>query len=250
VAITQEFGKQVSKFAGTEADKQRDALRAKADAETDPDKKAALQTESVKWEEGGAYRVAMHTVIGGLTGGAAGAVGAGAASAAAPVLDQLQGQLQQGLQNAGLSKDTSTLVASLASEYGLELGEAAREALQSLHVSADGVSVAAAGTSVSEAAAQRQLVLTAALPLPGAGGGAGLSRRRRRAMALKSPSSDCISPRLGRVMDHSRGRSRAGASSTSCNSLAWARSVASRQARRLRHVAARPCGWRGTRWRA
>jgi hypothetical protein len=36
-------------------------------------------------------------------------------SAAAPVLDQLQGQLQQGLQNAGLGKDTSTLVASLAS---------------------------------------------------------------------------------------------------------------------------------------
>ena len=115
VAITSEFGKQASKIGGTEADKQRDALKAQANAETDPDKKAALQAESAKWDEGGAYRVAMHTVIGGLTGGAAGAVGAGSASAAAPTLDELQGQLQQGLQNAGLGEGASKVIAGLAS---------------------------------------------------------------------------------------------------------------------------------------
>ena len=76
-------------------------------------------------------------------------------------------------------------------------------------------------------------------PVGGGGGSSGRRRRRReRAMALNSPSRGCISPRLGRVMDHSRGRCRAGASSTSWRSRAMARRVASRQARRLRQLAA------------
>ncbi len=59
-----------------------------------------------------------------------------------------------------------------------------------------------------------------------------------RAMARTWPSRGSISPRLGRVIDHSRGRCSAGASSTSCRSRAWLRRLASRQARRLRQVAA------------
>jgi filamentous hemagglutinin len=59
--------------------------------------------------------VALHAVVGGLTGGVQGAVGAGTASAAAPVLDDLQGQFQQGLQKAGLGEDASKLIASVAS---------------------------------------------------------------------------------------------------------------------------------------
>lgn len=135
VAITQEFGKQASKIGGSEADKQRDALKAQANAEADPTKKAALQAEAAKWDEGGAYRAAMHTVIGGLTGGAAGAVGAGAASAAAPALDQLQSQLQDGLQKAGMGADTSKVIASLASG-----------------ATAAGIGAAASGGSVAGAA--------------------------------------------------------------------------------------------------
>jgi Hemagglutinin repeat len=104
VAITSEFGKQASKAVGDYAQKQYD----KALAEKD-------QAGIDAWKEGGSSRVTLHAVVGGLTGGAAGAVGSGAASAAAPALDDLQGQLQQGLQKAGLGDDASKLIASLAS---------------------------------------------------------------------------------------------------------------------------------------
>ncbi len=60
-----------------------------------------------KWEEGGTNRVALHAVVGALTGGASGAVGAAAASAAAPTIDQLQGQLQSKLETAGLSPEAA-----------------------------------------------------------------------------------------------------------------------------------------------
>ncbi|WP_146187760.1 hemagglutinin repeat-containing protein [Limnohabitans sp. T6-5] len=115
VAITSEFGKQASKAVGDYAGNQLKDLSNKANAEIDPVQKAALQAEAAKWDEGGAYRVAMHTAIGGLTGGTAGAVGAGAGSAAAPTLNELQGQLQQGLQNAGLGESASKVIAGLAS---------------------------------------------------------------------------------------------------------------------------------------
>jgi len=104
VAITSEFGKQASKAVGDYAQKQYD----KALAEKD-------QAGIDAWKEGGSSRVTLHAVVGGLTGGAAGAVGSGAASAAAPALDELQGQLQQGLQKAGVGDDASKLIASLAS---------------------------------------------------------------------------------------------------------------------------------------
>ena len=118
VAITQEFGKQASKLGGTEADKQREALKAQAKQAQDSGNTEQAQTllaEAAKWDEGGEYRVAMHTVIGGLTGGTSGAVGAGAGSAAAPALNELQSQLQQGLQKAGLGESASKVIASLAS---------------------------------------------------------------------------------------------------------------------------------------
>jgi filamentous hemagglutinin len=104
VAITSEFGKQASKAVGDYAQKQYDKALASGD-----------QAGIDAWKEGGTSRVALHAVVGGLTGGAQGAVGAGAASAAAPVLDDLQGQLQQGLQKAGLGEDASKLIASVAS---------------------------------------------------------------------------------------------------------------------------------------
>jgi filamentous hemagglutinin len=114
VAITSEFGKQASKAVGDYAGNQLKDLSRKANAETDPGKKAALQAEAAKWEEGGAYRVAMHTAVGGLTGGLAGAVGAGAASAAAPTIDQLQGQLKTAIKNAGLGDSAANVISSLA----------------------------------------------------------------------------------------------------------------------------------------
>ncbi|WP_228768308.1 hemagglutinin repeat-containing protein [Limnohabitans sp. DM1] len=114
VEITSEFGKQASKAVGDYAGSQLKDLSRKANAETDPGKKAALQAEAAKWEEGGAYRVAMHTAVGGLTGGLAGAAGAGAASAAAPTIDQLQGQLKTAIKNAGLGDSAANVISSLA----------------------------------------------------------------------------------------------------------------------------------------
>ncbi len=104
MAITSEFGKQASKAVGDYAQKQYDQALAAGD-------KAGIEA----WKEGGANRVALHTVVGGLTGGVQGAVGAGAASAAAPAIDQLQGQLQEGLQKAGLGESASKVIAGLAS---------------------------------------------------------------------------------------------------------------------------------------
>ncbi|WP_439115692.1 hemagglutinin repeat-containing protein, partial [Hydrogenophaga sp.] len=103
VTITAEFGKHASKAVGDYAKGKLE----EAQRNNDP---SGIEA----WREGGAARVALHVAVGGLTGGAAGAVGAGAASAAAPAIEQLQGQLQEGLQNAGLGDSASQLIASLA----------------------------------------------------------------------------------------------------------------------------------------
>jgi len=103
VAITSEFGKQASKAVG-------DYAGAKLKGAENNGDQAGIEA----WREGGSNRVALHGVVGGLTGGAAGAAGAAAASAAAPAIEQLQGQLQQGLQNAGLGESASKVIASLA----------------------------------------------------------------------------------------------------------------------------------------
>jgi len=104
VAITSEFGKQASKAVGDYA-----ATQLKK-AQDDKD-----QAGIAAWNEGGASRVALHALVGGLTGGAAGAVGAGTASAAAPSIDELQGKLQDGLKSAGLGESAAKVIASLAS---------------------------------------------------------------------------------------------------------------------------------------
>ena len=92
VAITSEFGKQASKAVGDYAGKTLADLKQQASNESDPTKKAALLADAAKWEEGGASRVALHTVVGGLTGGAAGAVGAGTSQA---VIDQVGQALKE-----------------------------------------------------------------------------------------------------------------------------------------------------------
>ena len=73
VAITSEFGKQTSKVVGDYA-----ALQLKK-------AQAADDTAGIDaWREGGTHRVAMHAVVGGLSGGPAGAIGAGASQTLVP----------------------------------------------------------------------------------------------------------------------------------------------------------------------
>lgn len=102
-AITGEFGKQASKAVGDYAATQ---LKNAQDA--------GDQAGMDAWKEGGAKRVALHTLVGGLTAGAAGAVGAGTASAAAPKLEELQTSLKTALKDVGVGDSGANLIASLA----------------------------------------------------------------------------------------------------------------------------------------
>ena len=125
VAITQRFGTLAPKAAADYAASRSAALRAQA-KEADPDQRAALLAEAGKWDEGGAYRVALHAALGGLTGGAAGALGAGAAAGAAPLLNTLQENITQTLKDAGAG-DTIAKVAGqiIAQTTAAGLGAAA-----------------------------------------------------------------------------------------------------------------------------
>ena len=115
-AITAEFGKFASKKVGDAFGAKRDELKAeakKAQDAGDATRAAELNAEAAKWDEGGAYRVAAHAVVGGLTGGASGALGAAAGAAAAPVLNEAQAAVAEKLTQAGASDKTAESVANL-----------------------------------------------------------------------------------------------------------------------------------------
>lgn len=93
VKITEMFGREASKAIGDHAAvqmKQADSLRAQANAETDPDKRAQLNAQAdqleAAWGDNGTLRLLAHTVVGGLTGGASGAAGAATGTLAAPAV--------------------------------------------------------------------------------------------------------------------------------------------------------------------
>ena len=65
VQITSTFGQQAAKAGGEYANGKAAELRAQGN-----------EAEAANWDEGGTYRVAMHTVLAGLTGGVQGALGA------------------------------------------------------------------------------------------------------------------------------------------------------------------------------
>jgi len=82
--ITQQFNQNAAREIGTYAGKQASDLREQAGKESDPTKKQALQVEATRWDDGGEYRVALHTAAGALGGGVGGALGAGASAALMP----------------------------------------------------------------------------------------------------------------------------------------------------------------------
>ena len=84
--IMETFGKQAALGIGTLATKKLDALKDQIKAESDPAKKAALQSEEKNWAEGGAYRTALHAAAGALGGGLAGAAGATASAVSMPAI--------------------------------------------------------------------------------------------------------------------------------------------------------------------
>ena len=111
--ITQMFGQLAPKAAADFAKTRYDDLLAQAKQENDPAKKTELLHEAKQWDEGGAFRIALHTAIGGLAGGASGALGAGATAAAAPLLNELQDNIAKGLKEAGASDGIAMIAGQL-----------------------------------------------------------------------------------------------------------------------------------------
>ena len=103
--ITQAFGREAPKAVADYAQRQVDELR-----------KVRNYTEAEKWDEGGAYRIALHTVLGGLSGGLQGALGAGSVAGVAPLLDQLQDNILTVLKDAGVGDTVAKAAAQLIAQ--------------------------------------------------------------------------------------------------------------------------------------
>ncbi len=120
--VVQSFGSAAAKEIGSAADRKREELKAQADQagkQGDTKRAEELKQEAAKWDEGGAYRVAMHGALGAVTGGASGlgalqgAAGAVASAEAAPALNDLQKQLRGQLEKNGLDETSAKNIAKL-----------------------------------------------------------------------------------------------------------------------------------------
>ncbi len=110
--ITQTFTTLAPKQVAAYAEGKVQALKEQLGQEIDPQRRAELQAEQQRWEEGGTYRVLMHTATGGLVGGVSGAAGAGATAIAAPALNEAQLNLEGALMKAGMSPAVAKGVAA------------------------------------------------------------------------------------------------------------------------------------------
>ncbi len=104
VAITSEFGKRAVPAVAAYADEQAIALR-----------REGREDEARRWDEGGEYRVAMHTGIGALTGGANGAMGSAASAVIVPVVGEaIAGMNLPEPVRQGLTTVTGALIGAAA----------------------------------------------------------------------------------------------------------------------------------------
>ena len=114
IQITQAFSQVAPKAVGDYASNQvKDLIRQaqEADIAGDKTKAAGLLAEAEKWNDGGVYRVALHTALGGLlTGDITGAASAGTVASAAPLLNTLQAQVQTQLEQAGISTSVAATI--------------------------------------------------------------------------------------------------------------------------------------------
>nr|WP_036168368.1 hemagglutinin repeat-containing protein [Massilia sp. 9096] len=106
VAITQAFSVQAPKAIAKFAD---DKIKELTEQHASPE-------EIAKWEEGGEYRVALHTVSGGLLGGLGGALGSGVVAGSAKQLDLLQTNAEASLVEQGLSPQAAKAAAQAFGE--------------------------------------------------------------------------------------------------------------------------------------
>ncbi|WP_323493575.1 hypothetical protein [Undibacterium sp. 5I2] len=124
--ITAAASQQAPQAVASYAESQQTALREQAKNENDPIKRAELQSEADKWNEGGVNRAKLHLVTGALSGGIGGALGAGAAALAAPMLEQVQSSMAEQLTGAGLAPGLANMAAqAIATGAAAGIGGAA-----------------------------------------------------------------------------------------------------------------------------
>ncbi len=69
------------------------------------------------WKEGGVYRIALHAALGGLiTGDLNGALSAGSVASSAPLLNDLQNQVKESLEKAGLDTENANIASQALAE--------------------------------------------------------------------------------------------------------------------------------------
>ena len=125
VAITKEFSKQAPKAIASFADQRILDIKTQIRAETDLTKKDALTRELDNWDEGGAYRTALHTVSGALSGGLNGALGAFGSASGAEWMANLQLSAKDALEKQGVNPEQAGMFAQgIAELTSLGLGAA------------------------------------------------------------------------------------------------------------------------------
>ena len=104
--ITQEFGKEAPKAVGDFASKREESLTLNGDFE-----------EAKKWGDGGAYRVALHTLVGALgTGSVEGALSSGTTAVSIPAVRKY-------LDKQGIDETTqNALLLGLSASIGATVG--------------------------------------------------------------------------------------------------------------------------------
>jgi hypothetical protein len=118
--ITQAFSAQAPRAIAQYASRQEELIRDQLN--TDPTNPALLSDLS-KWEEGGSYRTALHTLSGAATGGIGGALGAMAVAGAADPLNLIQEKMEGLLQQQGMSSEAAKMAAeALAQGTALGIG--------------------------------------------------------------------------------------------------------------------------------
>jgi hypothetical protein len=113
---------QIPKATASYAAKQKTALQNQAQAAYAAGDEAgyeALTQEAAKWDEGGIYRTALHTVFGGLSGGVAGAVGAATVAGNAQNLNDMQESLRQALVGADIPAAVADALARVTFQAGV-----------------------------------------------------------------------------------------------------------------------------------
>ena len=102
VQVTKKFGENAPKAVADYASRQAMKLRAQDQ-----------EVEAKKWDEGGVYRIAMHTALGALgTGTIEGALTTGGVASVAPIINQFEDNVMNALIEKGMSSDTAKLVAN------------------------------------------------------------------------------------------------------------------------------------------